>query len=86
MRESQLHGPQTHAPSPHPYEYRGTRTCDQCGCSWKMDDLSAPNPIEDLCYEPVKWHPRGCLCHSEPYVTGLLDEKARLAEEVVGEI
>jgi hypothetical protein len=80
------HGPQPHAPAPHPYEYRGTRTCDQCGCRWKMDDLSEPNPIDDLCREPVKWHPKKCLCHSEPYVTGLLDLRDRLREEVVGAI
>lgn len=66
---------------PHPYEYRGTNTCDQCGCRWQADDLSKPNPIEDLCYEPLKWHPRGCLCHSEVYVMAYLDERDRLREE-----
>ena len=75
------HGTHAHAPTPHPYEYRGTRTCNRCGCNWKMYDLSAPNPKEDLCYEPVTWHPKKCLCHSQPYVDGLLDERDRMNEE-----
>ena len=79
--EPMLHGSHPHAPTPHPFEFRGTKTCTACGCSWVMYDLSQPNPIDDLCREPVKWHPRGCLCHSQPYVDGLLDERDRIAEE-----
>jgi hypothetical protein len=63
-----------------------TNTCSACACTWKLDDLSEPNPKEDMCLEPTKWHPRKCLCHSEPWAMGYLDEKARMAEEVVAQI
>jgi hypothetical protein len=73
-----------HAPEPRPMRY--TNTCSACGCAWKLEDISAPNPIDDLCSEPVKWHPRKCLCHSPTWAMTFLDERDRLREDVVGEV
>jgi hypothetical protein len=74
-----------HAPEPRAMRY--TNTCSACGCGWKVDDLSAPNPIDDMCLEPVKWHPRKCLCHSATWAMTFLDERDRRREDVVvGEV
>jgi hypothetical protein len=51
-----------------------------------VDDLSQANPIDDMCLEPVKWHPRKCLCHSEPWAMAYLDERDRQREKVLMEI
>lgn len=77
------HGPQPHAPAPHPYEYRGTSTCDQCGCLWHCFDISAPNPVEDWCKEPQKGRPDGlgCACHSWGWLKGYMDEQDRIEAE-----
>jgi hypothetical protein len=73
------HGGHTHAPEPRVMRY--TNTCSACGCGWKLDDLSTANPVDDMCLEPVKWHPRKCLCHSEPWAMAYLDARDRLREE-----
>lgn len=79
-----------------PEEYRGTKTCKACGCAWVMEDISGPNPIQALCFEPLAgqdarhWSLRlrnvGCDCHNPDWVNGYLDQRAKMAEEVVLEI
>ena len=80
-----------------PSPYRYTNTCRACGCTWKVDDLSEPSPIEELCREPLadrsgrqRWIYRvnevGCDCHNADWVNGYLDGRDRLAEERVMEI
>jgi hypothetical protein len=60
-------------PPPHPKTYRGSVTCSECGCTWKLDDLSAPNPVDDWCSEPLSWHPNRCSCHSSVYAMAYLN-------------
>lgn len=68
--------------TPQPREYRGSVTCDSCGCDWVALNINRPNPHQDWCKEPERQRPDklGCGCHSWSFLRGYLDEVDRRTE------